>query len=263
MIDCHFHLRATDSSTPEKRAAYAEWVRSQGQPLGIEQFCAIPYFDPRRYGSQDRDGPKTLAECQSTNEMVAHYVDEYPDLFHGWARTDPRLGETGVQEFRRAVEDLGLIGLKHHFLDTPWKCTDQRFDPVWEAAVDMEVPALIHVLYRHEERHPAESYPADVRELARRFPNLQIVEAHISTDDPERRIKNSYREDNIYLDISGSSCPAGTVEAAVDAAGAERIIFGTDNSPIPAVGRLRDADITDAERERIAGNMGRLIEVGA
>jgi len=163
-----------------------------------------------------------------------------------------RVGEDAVHEFRRAVDEDGLSGYK---LWTEYNVADPEMEPIAEAAIDMGVPVLIHVLYRHEPRAdlPNESYPEDVLAFAERFPGLDVVEAHISTDDAERRIKNSYRQDNLYLDISGSSCARGTIEMAVDHVGAERVVFGTDNTPVGAVGRLRDADITDEEREAIRG----------
>jgi len=41
MIDCHYHLRVEDSTTEEKRAEYANFVRNEIEPLGIEKLCGI------------------------------------------------------------------------------------------------------------------------------------------------------------------------------------------------------------------------------
>lgn len=248
MLDCHFHVRATHSHTPEQRARYVEFLRREANALGIEKF----------YGIMESGGslqePRNLAETRKRNRLLGKYVAEYPNLFEGWARAHPAWGDAAVQEFRRAVREDGLIGYK---LWTEYNVDGPQMEPIAEAAVELDVPVLVHTLYRHEPREhlPHETAPTDLRRFAQRFPNLDIIEAHISTDDAERRVKLTQDLDNVYLDISGSSCASGMIEFAVDRVGAERVVFGTDLTPIPAVGRLLDADITDAERETIAYNI--------
>lgn len=257
VIDCHFHLRADDHSTPEQRAAVADWIRAETQALGIDLVCGIMGFS--RFAD-------SVEEARELNESMAAYVSEHPDLFRGWARIDPRWGSDGVSEVRRAIGEDGLIGLKLYadvYFDDP------QLDPYVEAAIDHDVPILHHVTGRG--RHVEwpvrpdflveESRTEHITNRAERYPELTIIAAHIGGGgDWEYRIKNLIDHPNVLLDISGTNRDAGMVEMAVEKLGAERCVFGTDNWLIPGVGKLRGADLTAAERETVATRMGEFVD---
>lgn len=167
------------------------------------------------------------------------------------------MGEDGLQEFRRAVEDDGLIGLKLYaqtFLDAP------EVDPLAEAAVDMGVPIISHLAHRPgEERHnhkPEESDSDNVRALAERFPKLQLISGHIGGGGLwEYRIKNLHDLENVYLDTSGSVSDAGQLDMAVDHQGVDRLVYGTDTWFLPGIGKLQGVDLTPDQKAEIAHNM--------
>jgi predicted TIM-barrel fold metal-dependent hydrolase len=260
VIDCHFHMRADDHSTPEKRAEFADWVRSEAEAVGIEKICGMMGFV---------HFADSVEEARRKNGYMAKYVEEYPDLFYGWARINPEWGEAGVEEFRRAVEEDGLMGLKLYadvYIDDP------RLDPYAEAAADMDVPIIHHVSGRpHYIDRPSdpshikeESMTEHVARRAERTPDLDLIAAHIGGGgDWEYRIKNLVDHDSVYLDISGTNCDSRIVEMAVDHLGADRCVFGTDNWLLPCVGKLRGADITEDQRETIAYRMRDIIEGAA
>jgi predicted TIM-barrel fold metal-dependent hydrolase len=250
MIDCHLHLWTEDESTPEKRAERADQLRREMERHGVDRIALIGEVGT------------TVEECRRYNEIVAKYVEEYPDLFYGWARVDPRLGEAAVEEFRRAVEEDGLVGLKHHFWTTPVNISDPEFYPLAEAAVDMDVPVIAHVMQRLEEdyRDPSEAFTEDVVELAESFPDLKLISAHIvAGGDAEYRIKNVEDVDNVILDISGSNCESGPVEMAAERLGTDRLVLGTDTWFQPGVGKLEGLDLSPAERTEIAYNFENLL----
>ena len=261
MIDCHFHLWTTDHRTRDARRHRAEQIQAEADALGVDQVCVIgPYAlaagYPNVYGRE-------TAPPRESNDIVASHVAEYPDLCLGWAQIDPRTESDAVSEFRRAVEDDGLIGLKHHFLGSQVKLSDPLFDPIAEAAVDMGVPILEHVLHRldpYPERYPNESYTEDVTDLAARYPNLTIISAHIAGGgDWEYRIKNVREYENVYLDISGSVRDAGIIEMAAEYLGPERLVFGTDTWFTPGVGKLKGCSLSPAEKAQIAYRIAELI----
>lgn len=252
MIDSHFHLWTSDESTPGKRAERAEQLRGEMEAQGVDKLCLIGEVG------------ETIEECCEANRTVAKYVEEYPDLFYGWARVDPRLGEEAVAEFRRAVEEDGLVGLKHHFIPTPVNITDEEFLPLAEAAVEMDVPIIAHVMHRlpadQLDWDPSEAYTEDVLELAHRYPDLKLLSAHIAGGGGfEYRIKTIADQENVYLDVSGSNCERGIVEMAADRLGADRLVFGTDTWFAPGVGKLEGADITPEEKADIAYNFEDLL----
>lgn len=249
MIDSHFHLWTEDTSTPEKRAERAEQVRAIADRVGVERICLIG------------ERGESVEECREHNRTVARMTEEHPDLFYGWARASPRWGEEGVREFRRAIREDGLIGLKLYaqtFLDAP------EVDPLAEAAVDMDVPIISHVSHRPMgERHPGkpkESNSDNVRGLAERFPKLELVSGHIGGGGVwEYRCKNVRDLDNVYLDTSGTVCDAGQLEMAVDFLGVDRLLYGTDTWFFPGFGKLQGATLAPEEKARIAYNMESLV----
>ncbi|WP_224270999.1 amidohydrolase family protein [Haloprofundus salinisoli] len=247
MIDSHFHLWTEDNSTSAKRAERANQVGEQAQTLGVDRICLIG------------ERGDSIEKCREYNRVVAKYVEEYPDLFYGWARASPLWGEDSVHEFRRAVEEDGLMGLKLYaqaFLDDP------EVEPLAEAAVEMDVPIISHVSQKTErgERLPKESFSENVRGLAESFPKLKLISGHIGGGGFwEYRIKNIQDVENIYLDTSGSVCDAGQLEMAVEYLGVDRLVFGTDTWVLPGVGKLRGSDLTPEQKAQIAYNMESLI----
>jgi predicted TIM-barrel fold metal-dependent hydrolase len=56
---------------------------------------------------------------------------------------------------------------------------------------------------------------------------------------------------SIYLDTSGSVMDTGLLERCVGEFGEDRLLFATDMTMEGNVARVRDADISDAQREKI------------
>jgi len=164
-------------------------------------------------------------------------------------------------EFRRAVREDGLVGLKLYaqaYLDDP------EVEPLAEAAVDMGVPIISHVAHRTDgggrSDIPRESDSDNVRALAERFPNLDLISGHIGGGGVwEYRCKNLQDVDNVYLDTSGSVCDAGQLEMAVEHLGVDRLLYGTDTWFLPGWGKLAGADLTADQKARIAYNMDSLV----
>jgi predicted TIM-barrel fold metal-dependent hydrolase len=100
-------------------------------------------------------------------------------------------------------------------------------------------------------------YVSDGREvayLAERLPQARLLLAHVGGGgDWAFSIKAVRPYPNVYVDLSGSVADAGLVEAAYDAVGPDRLLFGTDGSMCEGVGRLRGAAIPAAEKARIWG----------
>ena len=54
------------------------------------------------------------------------------------------------------------------------------------------------------------------------------------------------------MDASGSLAEMDSIDQLVEAVGAERVLFGTDNSDLSyCLGKIAGADLTDAQREAI------------
>ena len=244
MIDCHQHIRAEDLSTPEKRQEYAEWTRREMDRIGIDRFTLMPYPADDLEGTIER------------NKNTAKLLDEHPDLGYAWVYIDPGWGEGAVEEFRRAVQEDGFVGLKHHSNRFHHPLSDPVLDPLLSAADEMDVPVISHVTQRtrehREEVAPYETQTEHVREVAERYPDLDIISGHIGAGgDWERRIRNLTDLDNVYLDTSGSDCEQGQIEMAAEYLGVDRLVYGTDGWLLPGIGKLAGCDLTPEEKAEI------------
>ena len=81
--------------------------------------------------------------CRWHNDEMATIVAAHPDRFRGFAQLPMQDIGAAAVEFRRAVNDLGLVGA---YIGTDFGTTfdSPLLDPLWEAAVELDVPIFIH-----------------------------------------------------------------------------------------------------------------------
>jgi predicted TIM-barrel fold metal-dependent hydrolase len=161
----------------------------------------------------------------------------------------------------RCIAEGGMRGVK---LWIAVKATDSRLDPIMAKAAELDVPVLHHTWYKSTRMEPQESTPAEATALAKRFPDVSLILAHLG-GGRERGVLDVADQPNVVYDTSGSQPEAGLVEYAVRRLGPERVVFGTD-WPIRdfgvQVGRILGADLTVAEQELIlCGNARRLLKL--
>jgi len=137
---------------------------------------------------------------------------------------------------------------------------------VMEKAESLGIPVLQHAWFKITGCIPGESTPVDVVALARGFPGVTIIMAHIG-GDWQRGIKAVRDLPNVLVDTSGSIVDCGMIEEAVAELGAKRILFGTDLPDIDFwtnLGKIDGAEITAEQRSLILhGNASRLLRGGA
>ncbi len=101
---------------------------------------------------------------------------------------------------------------------------------------------------------------AEVAAVARRFPEMTVVNSHLPPDPPALAM-----EPNVVMDISGMACglAVGGLERALAAFGPGRLLFGSDFTgyePRGFIGRVRQLVASEVDREAIFhGNAARLI----
>jgi aminocarboxymuconate-semialdehyde decarboxylase len=81
--------------------------------------------------------------CRWHNDEMAKVVGAHPDRLRGFAQLPMQDIGASVAELRRAVTDLGLVGA-YIGTDFGTDFDDERLDPFWAAAVDLDVPVFIH-----------------------------------------------------------------------------------------------------------------------
>ena len=82
---------------------------------------------------------------QAYNRWLAEYCSVAPNRLFGLAQTSVSSVESAIEDVRRAKE-LGFVGMmmpgdpQHEDYDQP------LYDPLWECAVDLEMPLCFHIL---------------------------------------------------------------------------------------------------------------------
>ena len=244
IIDCHVHLQGAGIE-PE--------LVEKASVLGVERLCISSLGRVWSY----EPTPEVFVEA---NDDVARVMREYPDFALGLCYLNPVYTNESLAEMRRCVEDLGMVGVK---LWVAAYADDPRVFPLVEKAIDYRIPILQHAWHKATGNLPHESNPLHAAELARRYPEADIIMAHIA-GDWERGIEAVRDCPNVLVDTSGSIIELGMVERAVEVLGAKRVIFGSDAHGVDlsvAVAKILDAEIEDADRSLIlGGNMQALLE---
>jgi hypothetical protein len=252
IIDVHTHVQ--DDLAGPSPGALDRMVRL-ARHAGIGRMVLLGNL--RGLTSDPTPPPQLIADINSNTlwAMAAH-----PDLFIGFCYLNPAHPASFLrEETERCIVAGGMRGIK---LWVAVKATDPRLDPVMERAGELGVPVLHHAWYKATPEVANESTPAEVASLARRFPAVTFIMAHLG-GGRERGVLDVADCANLLVDTSGSQPEAGMVEYGVRRLGPQRVIFGSD-WPIrdfaTQVGRVFGARLTPEEQELIfRGNAARLL----
>ena len=214
--------------------------------------------DVARYGF----GP-TARQVRQINRWTLQAMGRHPDRIIGLCFINPAAGADAA---RREIDSrLGRHGFRGIKLWVAVNCRSRKLDPVLIEAARRGVPVLQHSsLNTMGPAAPNESTPADVADLAGRFPSVPLIMAHAG----HARVQGLTEiapHPNVLVDTAGSQPARGILQEAVRRLGAERVVFGTD-LPIrdyaSVLGRLYEMPLTDRQRRLILGlNAGRLLRL--
>ncbi|HVI99840.1 MAG TPA: amidohydrolase family protein [Sphingomonas sp.] len=120
-----------------------------------ERGADMTIFSPRASAMAHHIGDEGVSRVwtRHNNDLIKRCVDLYPDVFAGVCMLPQSPGADmagSVEELRRCVTELGFIGCNlnpdpggGHF-NAP-ALTDRYWYPFYEAMVELDVPAMIHV----------------------------------------------------------------------------------------------------------------------
>ncbi len=158
-----------------------------------------------------------------------------------------------LKEIERCISDHGFKGVK---LEVSLNCRDQRLYPIMEKLEKLDVPLLHHCWYKSVNKEKDESDPSDLAHLARRFPSVKIIMAHLAGCG-YRGVEDIAACPNVYVDTSGGQPIAGLLEYATRKLGASRILFGSD-APYRDIScqlaRIFGADLDTETKQKILFN---------
>ncbi len=250
ITDFHVHSRLD----PGPCETPGEMIRL-AKKCGIGRICLLG--DVLYFGEDPSE-----EQIRNINDQTLELVDKWPDVFLGFCFLNPKLSENFLRaEAERCLGHQSFKGIK---LEIAVNAADPRVDKVMRIAGDMDAIVVQHSWNTeiiNNRRH--QSDPEDVAVLARRFPRVRIVMAHI-TAASQRGVLAIAPCENVWTDVSGAQPVGGTVEYAVDKLGSERILFGSDapgRDFSAQLGKIYGAQIPERVKEMILkDNAQKLLE---
>jgi predicted TIM-barrel fold metal-dependent hydrolase len=254
-IDMHVHLPTAsflDKAIKPFRVAAETFFRTTVPVREMEEVA-------RLYEEMDITGVLLAWDAETatglpplTNDEVADIVKKYPRQFVGFASVDPWKGQKAVEEMKRAITELGLIGAKFHPGVQAFYPSEKQFYPLYETIVELEVPALFHTGTNGLGAGTPGGMgikmdytrPIYLDMVAADFPELIIIGAHPAWPWHEEMLAIIGHKSNVFMDLSGWS-PRYIPKQIMDEARTrlqDRIMFGSDYPFIMPERWLKDFD---------------------
>jgi 4-oxalmesaconate hydratase len=176
IIDCHGHYTtAPEAHNLWRKAQVAAYESSTAVPsyptisddeivesiesnqlrIQRERGADMTIFSPRASAMEHHVGDASVSRAWSRvcNDLIKRVVDLYPASFIGVGQLPQSPGvsvEDCIDELRRSVLELGFVGcnLSPDPSGGRWTgppLTDRYWYPIYEAMVELDVPAMIHV----------------------------------------------------------------------------------------------------------------------
>ncbi|NMH96923.1 amidohydrolase family protein [Pseudonocardia acidicola] len=177
IVDCHGHFTTPPASHTDFRKAQLarladpdlaepvlvpagddeiqEAVETNQLRLLRERGGDLMLFSPQASAMEHHipDPAPARTWARTCNDLVARVVGLFPEHFAGVAQLPQTPGggvADAVAELRRCVDELGFVGANlnpdpsgGHWTAPP--LTDEHWFPLYEALVDLDIPAMIHV----------------------------------------------------------------------------------------------------------------------
>jgi predicted TIM-barrel fold metal-dependent hydrolase len=161
----------------------------------------------------------------------------------------------------------GAIGVK---LLASRRADDPLLDPICELAAEHALPVLHHIWQHRTQDWPNQeiSDGLDLARLAARHPSVSFVLAHIGGGgDWSHTFHAVHDSPNIYPDLSGSGVDRGMLDSAIEALGAQRLLWACDLTMETGLAKLRALEViglNDDDMQDIRWrNAARLFRPGA
>jgi 4-oxalmesaconate hydratase len=213
IIDCHGHYTTAPAAHTRWREAQqsafeagvappdypfisddeiGESIESSQLSLMAERGVDLTIFSPRASAMGHHFGDEAVSARWSTvcNDLVARVVQLFPHQFAGVCQLPQSPGvaiERSISELRRCVLELGFVGCNlnpdpsgGHWTSPP--LTDRSWYPLYEAMIELGVPATVHVsAVTNANFHATGSHYLNADTTA----FMQFLEADLFRDLPE------------------------------------------------------------------------------
>ncbi len=200
-----------------------------------------------------------------TNDEVAAWVKERPDVLVGVAAVDLARPMDAVRELRRAVKQLGMRALR--LLPWLWSLppNDCRYYPLYAECIELGIPFCLQVGHAGPlmPSEPGRPIPY-LDEVALDFPELVIVGGHIGYPWTDEMIALATKYDNVYIDTSAYKAKRypPQLREYMKAHGRKKVLFGSNFpmlTPLDCLAGIDDLGLDDDARALFLGENARRV----
>jgi predicted TIM-barrel fold metal-dependent hydrolase len=216
-----------------------------------------------RYGIEKALMSSTAAivgDVKEGNDGVARMMKAHPDRIIGYCVPNPF--RAPLDELKRCI-DLGFRGVKLHPYWSGCPLDNRMLLPVYEEAQRRRMPLLFHSGGSLTSPDFRFTTPEMIVRMAKKYPSVSFIVGHMGLERWLDLVNAAPQAENVYLDITMSIPDVERVEMAVEAVGAERVLFGSDlpllNPAVP-IGLVEECGLSVKEKDLIlGGNMERVL----
>jgi predicted TIM-barrel fold metal-dependent hydrolase len=188
------------------------------------------------YGITDVPGPPSPEKC---NDYIAALQRQDPERIVGYASVNPnyRGPRVAVREFERAVNELGLQGLKLYPMYQDWSPADPVLAfPVFAKAEELGIPVMVHQAGSTRiDARMEYARPALLDAAGRHFRDLRLTIAHVGLPWVDEALFMLTKHPNFFTELSyyiatatGEELYRFLVHASQFFVPLEKLFFGTD-----------------------------------
>jgi len=238
LIDAHAHFYHAATGR-------ADWTEVNAARFRAGERIGITYHVASVLGSYGFSSPTYFpspADVTVGNDAMLDICAREPDRVRMFVTVNPNYTDHALREIARCVS-RGAIGIK---LLASRRADDPLLDPIAEAAAQGSVPILHHIWQHRRREWPSQeiSDGADLARLAARHPHVAFILAHIGGGGDYMHTFPAIVDcPNVYPDLSGSGVDRGMLDAAVDALGASRLLWGCDLTMETGLAKLRALEV--------------------
>ncbi len=171
----------------------------------------------------------------------------HADGLYAYVVADPTDLESSREQLRRHLDAPGMVGVKVHCEWSGTPTASRSMADLFDLIASFGRPVKIH--------NAGEGWHEALGAIARRHPRLPIVIAHAGLGTPSLEgARLAASTDNIHLELSSSFAHLPTVRAAVEIAGPDRLLWGSDApllEPAFVLGTYQDARLPPGALDRI------------
>jgi predicted TIM-barrel fold metal-dependent hydrolase len=198
-IDFHHHLLEEEN--------YTEGLIAEMDKVGIKKTCISGLGIGKGQTDNTDYSNFNLGKLSPDNDDVLAAIKKYPDRLIGMGNV--RLGDDSP-EIVKKLKDAGFLGLK--ITRTKLAYNDDRCMPIYAEAERLNMPILFHTgivlvtpFDKDDDVCSERMRPIKLDRVARRFPGLKMVIAHMGYPWFNEAVVMLRFHKNVYGDFAGTS----------------------------------------------------------